>query len=106
MTFTSILFEQIEDGVKNETLEAPAFFVDLNLDQVIDAITVGRQEYNLKPFFYMPLSNTNAIRYRHEIMQDLESEILFEKIKSFAQNMRSMRHHLTQANKLYYKYRE
>lgn len=50
MTFHSILFEKTEDSLKNEPLEAPIFFVDLNLDQVIDAITAGKPEYNLKPF--------------------------------------------------------
>ena len=46
MTFNSILFEKTEDGLKNEAIEAPAFFVDLNLDQIIDAITAGKQEYD------------------------------------------------------------
>lgn len=50
MTFHSILFEKIEDIIKKETVKAPVFFVDLNLDQIIDAITAGRNEYNLKPF--------------------------------------------------------
>ncbi|MCR4429598.1 MAG: hypothetical protein NUV45_01105 [Tepidanaerobacteraceae bacterium] len=106
MTFYSILFGTTEDGIKKETLEAPAFFADLNLDQIIDAITAGRQEYNLKPFFYTPLNDIDAIKYRHEIMQDLENKILFEKIKSFAQKMREMREHLSQKDKLYYKYQK
>src|SRR6266496_1112990 len=106
MTFHSILFERTEDSIKKETLEAPVFFVDLNLDQVIDAVTTGRQEYNLKPFFYTSLKDINAVKYRHEIMQDLENIILFEHINSFAQNMRAMREHLAQADKFYYKYQK
>ena len=106
MTFQSLLFEETEDSVKKETPEAPAFFVDLNLDQVIDAITAGRQEYNLKPFFYTPLNDVDAIKYRQEIMRDLENQILFENVKSFAQEMRTMREHLAQANKLHYKYQK
>ncbi len=103
MTFYSILFERDEDRAKEE---APDFFVDLNLDQIIDAITVSKQEYNLKPFFYTSLKNIDAISYRHEIMQDLENETLFEHIKASAQKMRVMREHLAQADKLHYKYQK
>ncbi len=106
MAFQSILFERTEDSRKKETLEAPDFFVDLNLDQIIDAITAGRQDYHLKPFFYTPLHDIDAITYRHEIMRDLENPMLFEHIQSFAQKMRAMREHLTRADKLYYRYQK
>jgi len=106
MTFHSILFERTEDSIKKETLEAPAFFADLNLDQIIDAITATRQEYNLKPFFYTPLHDIDAIMYRHEILRDLENRTLFEQIQAFARKMRSMREHLAQADKLYYTYQK
>jgi DNA mismatch repair protein MutS len=106
LTFYSILFERPEDSVSEENLDAPAFFVDLNLDQIIDAITVGKQEYNLKPFFFTSLKTIDAIAYRHEIMQDLENAELFEYIKAFAQKMRVMREHLAQAGKLHYKYQK
>ena len=46
MTFLSILFERTVANTEKETPEAPVFFVDLNLDQVIDAITAGFQEYD------------------------------------------------------------
>ncbi len=62
MIFHSILFERTEEGIKRETLEAPVFFVDLNLDQIIDAITAGKQDYNLKPFFYASLNDIAVIR--------------------------------------------
>lgn len=104
MTFQSILFKKPED-VK-ETVTAPDFFGDLNLDQIIDAITAGKEEYNLKPLFYTPLNDIEAIVYRQEIMQELEDKTLFEQIKSFAQKMRTMRAHLAQAGKLHYKYQK
>jgi DNA mismatch repair ATPase MutS len=106
MVFHSILFERTENKTKNDTLEAPAFFADLHLDQIIDAITAGRQEYNLKPFFYTSLHDLDAITYRQEIFRDLEQPILFEKIKSFTQQMRAMRNHLSQADKMYYKFQK
>jgi DNA mismatch repair protein MutS len=106
MTFHSILFARTDDTIKEETLAVPDFFGDLHLDQIIDAITMGKQEYNLKPFFYTPLKDLDTIKYRHEIMQDLEKKVLFEHIKSFAQNMCEMRDHLAQADKLHYKYQK
>jgi DNA mismatch repair ATPase MutS len=106
MTFDSILFERTEDSIRKDTLEAPVFFVDLNLDQIIDAITAGKQEYNLKPFFCTSLHDVGAIEYRHEIFRDLENARLFKNILSFAQKMRAVRDHLAQAGKLYYKYQK
>jgi len=104
MTFHSILFERIEDSEEVDTLEAPDFFADLNLDQVVEAITVSKQEYNLKPFFYKSLNDVNAIQYRQEVMRDLENDTLMGHVKSFARKMRLMREHLVQANKLHYLY--
>ncbi|MGD0275171.1 MAG: DNA mismatch repair protein MutS [Syntrophales bacterium] len=104
MTFHSILFKNTEDSIKKETLEAPVFFVDLNLDQIIAAITASRKEYNLNPFFYTSLNDIDTIKYRHEIFQDLENKTLFEGIKSFAQKMHTMHMHLTLVDKLDYKY--
>jgi DNA mismatch repair protein MutS len=101
-----MLFEKAEGELREETSEAPDFFVDLNLDQIIDAATAGKEEYSLKPFFYTSLDHVDAIRYRHEVFRDLENKDLFENIKSFAQKMRAMREHLARANKLYYKYQK
>jgi DNA mismatch repair protein MutS len=106
MTFHSILFERTEDSRKKETLEAPDFFVDLNLDQIIDAITAGKQEYHLKPIFYTSLNDIDAITYRHEIMRDLETDMLLEHIQSFAEKMRVMREYLAQAEQLHYRYQK
>ncbi len=106
MAFHSILFKNIKDTIRDETLEPPDFFVDLNLDQIIDSITNGRQDYHLKPFFHAPLRDIDAIMYRHEVFRDLEGQPLFEHIKHFAQEIRTMREHLVWADKLYYKYQK
>ncbi|HUW64998.1 MAG TPA: DNA mismatch repair protein MutS [Spirochaetia bacterium] len=106
MSFYSILFERTEDSLKNETLEAPVFFHDLNLDQIIDTITRGREEYNLQPFFYTSLSDTDAIKYRHEIFRDLENTILLEYMRSFTKDMRAMRVNLALAHKFSYRYQK
>jgi len=108
MTFNSILFKKTEGVGKEEflELEAPSCFVDLNLNQIVDAITSGKEEYNLKPFFYTSLSSLDQIKFRHEIMQDLESEILFGYVGSFAKNMRLVHNNLEQADKISYKYQK
>jgi hypothetical protein len=102
-TFRSILFKNIADGDVNERCPAPDFFADLNLDQVIDAITAGKEEYRLKPFFHAPLRDIDSVTWRHEVMKDLENIRLFDCIKVFAQDMRAMREHLAQAEKLKYR---
>jgi DNA mismatch repair protein MutS len=104
MTFHSILFNKLKRTTKKETLEAPVFFTDLNLDQIIDSLISGRQEYNLKPFFYTPLRDVDEILYRHEVMQDLENGNLLENIKSFASKMIVMRRYLALVKKLDFNY--
>ncbi len=103
MNFESILFKNINEKEVLETV-VPAFFPDLNLDQVINAVTSRKEEYNLKPFFYTSLNYPDAIYYRHEIMRDLENPALFKYIRSFAENMHNVRQQLVQIEKLYYKY--
>jgi DNA mismatch repair ATPase MutS len=102
MSFQSILFENPADRIETQHADAPPFFRDLNLDQIVDAIAAAWPEFDLKPFFYVPLSRIEAIKYRHEVMQDLENPTLFEQVKGFARNMRTVREHLAQAEKLYY----
>ncbi|MDG6905601.1 MAG: DNA mismatch repair protein MutS [Nitrososphaerota archaeon] len=105
MTFRSILFEANHDKEESGT-EVPTFFKDLNLDQIFQAIISGREEYNLRAYFWDPLNDVDGITYRHEILQDLEKQPLREAVKSFAQKMRDTRQHLAQADKLHYEYQK
>ncbi|MHB8588464.1 MAG: MutS-related protein [Candidatus Dormibacteraceae bacterium] len=105
MPFHSILFDRPERGQRDQT-EAPAFVTDLNLDQVFDTVTAGREEYNLKPFFLIQLIDVEAIAYRHEVFRDLESTVLLSHLRTFAKNMRTMREHLAQAEKLHYEHQK
>lgn len=100
MSFESILY--LKEKVVNENEEMPKYFSDLNLDQIINNITLGKQEYNLKPFFFKPLNDLDAILYRQEIMKDLENPNLFSIVKEFCDNMRTIRNKLDEMNKLNY----
>lgn len=100
--FHSILFDEPATQVFER--DAPAFFADLNLDQVIESLTAGREEYDLTSFFYTRLHTVEAITYRHEVLRDLEDNTLLKWIDAFAQKMRSMRHDLSRAAKLHYRY--
>ena len=102
MTIHSILFDK--DDIQGEAVEQPPFFTDLNLDQVIDAITAKRQEYNLKPYFYTPLRDAETIYYRHEVMRDMEAKMLMTHIKAFAEKMVLVRRYLALVEKLDFKY--
>lgn len=102
----SVLFRNATDRPAAERASEPEFFRDLNLDQVVDAVTTARDQYDLKPFFYAPLPSVDDALYRQEVFQDLEREDVAEGIRAFAQAMRSMREHLAQAKKLRYPLQE
>ncbi|MDG6984638.1 MAG: DNA mismatch repair protein MutS, partial [Nitrososphaerota archaeon] len=81
-----------EEDVDSRT--ALPFFRDLNLDQVLQTLTEGREEYNLAPFFCYPLNDVESITYRQDVMKDLEGELLRGHVESFAGEMQEMRRHL------------
>jgi DNA mismatch repair protein MutS len=104
MTFHSILFDGSEDCTNGEHVEAPAFFADLNLDQLIESITADWKDYDLAPFYFTQLKSLEAIAYRQYVMQDLGDKILMQAVKSFSGQMRAMQELHGRAEKLYYKY--
>jgi DNA mismatch repair protein MutS len=101
--FNSILFDRPSDVGERDD---PSMFGDLNLDQVFAAVTVGRDEYDLMPFFRSPLRDVRAVKYRHEVQRDLENEAVSGAVAEFADRMREMRDHLAQAGKLGNRYQK
>lgn len=106
MTVLSVLFAEPDDRAEPLPIDPPAFFADLNLDQIVDAITGNWADYELKPFFHAPLRRTDAVRYRHEVFRDLENPAVSACVRSFAQCMRGVREHLNQAHKLRYQHQQ
>jgi len=103
MAFRSILFQTTDQSTIKEAPEEPACFADLNLDQVIKAITASKQEYDLKPFYYAPVKDADTIKYRQEIARDLENDALWQSIETFALKMSAVRRYRVMLDKLTYK---
>jgi DNA mismatch repair protein MutS len=98
----SVLFLEPAGRRAAENACEPDFFRDLNLDQIVDAITAGWDDYDLKPFFYIALNSEDAVRYRHEVFQDLQTAKPNDDVRRFGQGMQDVRNHLGQVEKLYY----
>ncbi len=95
--FHSILFPDFPGGRQEEPpAQAPEFFTDLNLDQIVAGITAGREAYDLTPLFLQPLYAPEAIEFRQAVMRDLEAGAA-ETVRDFAAAMRTMRADLAAA---------
>lgn len=104
--FVSILFDGPSPDLEIEGCTVPEFFTDLNLDQIVDSATAGRDQYALKPFFYLPVEKLETIRYRQEILRDLESLDLNAAVSGFAKRMQTVRERLEQSARLYYEFQK
>ncbi len=102
MSFKSILYNNLK--IQKDISHKAPFIKDLNLDQLIDAITSDKEKYNLESFFYKPLYDVETIYYRQEVMRDLENATLMSFIKAFTENMNIVFEYLSMAEKLEYEY--
>ena len=102
MSFRSILFEG--NAAPQLGAAAPEYFSDLQLTEIVDSITAGLDEFDLKPFFFTPLQTLESIQYRQEIMQALEKRALREPIVAFGDGMRRMREQLAHSERLTHRY--
>lgn len=84
MTQQSILFTaSVPPDI--EGCPRPAYFTDLNLDQITDAVIAGRHSYRLAPYFHYPLSTVDEVVYRQEVFLDLERDRVREVVVAFTQ---------------------
>lgn len=99
MSFLSILDDA---GLipTDDSLARTECFRDLNLDQIVEAIVEGKEEYDLASFFCRPLRTVQAVEYRQEIMRDLEDDATFGYIAEFAESMRAVRAQLIRVEKV------
>ncbi len=96
MTFRSILFDGLGEAGAEAAIDGapparPDGFGDLRLDQIVDEVTAGREALDLASYFHAPLSSVDAVRYRHEVFQDLERPAIRNAVRSFGATMAAMR---------------
>ena len=82
-----------------------SFARDLNLDQVVAAIAVDREERDLiTETLFGHLRDADAVRYRQEVFRDLDDPAMFTEIQRFAGQMAEVRAHLSQVEAMQYRY--
>jgi DNA mismatch repair protein MutS len=83
-------------------VEEPGHFRDLNLDQVVAALTAGREEYGLASVLYTPLDSPEAVWFRQSVFADVDGKPLEAALGRFAGRMRSVRHGLDHLRQRHY----
>lgn len=96
--FESVLFPA---GASGPSSDAPPFFVDLNLDQLIDRI-VGDDKLGLRPVFHTPLRSAEELEFRHAVFRDLDTDDLRAVVDAFCEGMTTVRRYLVQVEKRRY----
>lgn len=84
MPFRSILSGGDEADTDVGEHAQPGYFRDLNIDQIVGKVTAGKDGYDLKPFFFSPLSDLDSVVYRQEVFQDLEDPDVHDLVAAFA----------------------
>lgn len=85
MAFVSILGREMSEEMQGR--KQPDFFVDLNLDQVVNRIQKCSPDYSVKEFFYS-FPTKEDLRYRQEVYGDIKKPLLYERFMQFSADMR------------------
>lgn len=101
MVKASLLYLRADDPRRDVAPAMPACFVDLNLDQAVDAIARSRPDYALSGAYYTALASVDEILYRQEVFGDLESCGLVEPFRAFSGRMQSTRRGLSSLEKIH-----
>lgn len=85
MTSASVLYR---DGDKDVgSVAEPDHFHDLNLDQIVAPMVKQWEQYDLAGFFYAPLHDVDAVRYRQSVCRDLEDNRVRQAVDGFSKGM-------------------
>jgi DNA mismatch repair protein MutS len=78
------------------------FVRDLNLDQIVGAVSADRDEQQLiAGLLYQQVRDVGILEYRHQVFRDLEEPGLSEAAHQFARQMSVVRAHLYQLRKMH-----
>ncbi|MEM0126498.1 MAG: hypothetical protein QXW29_00600 [Thermoplasmatales archaeon] len=100
MTYESLLYvkERKPEELNNKE---PDFFIDLNLDQIVDEISEKFGESNLRILFLNPLKSVEDVRYRQEIFSDLEQKETLDAMRAFYEEIKTVISKLSNVADLY-----
>lgn len=100
--FPSVLFKDAK-ALENVKVSEEAF-EDLFLGRLIDLTVKGRERYDLKPFFTMPVRDEETIVYRQEVARDLEDPEVRKVVLEFSKGMVAVHQYLQMLERLDYEY--
>lgn len=92
---------EVQEDLAEEKYKIPAYFKDLNLDQVIGKIVLEDDDSLLSETFSELLQDRNAILYRQDIFKDLDNEHVYHSIlelQSCISQVYRIREHAAKAN--------
>lgn len=98
MDFVSILDAREVD--ENEKLKRPAFYEDLNINQLIDVVSKRNQFYDIKDYFYYFPENEVCEEYRRDVYQDIKKKDLNKALELFCEKMFETRKKLSNKTKV------
>jgi len=100
--FPSVLFKDAK-ALESVKVSEEAF-EDLFLGRLIDLTVKGRERYDLKPFFTMPVRDEETIVYRQEVARDLEDPEVRKVVLEFSKGMVAVHQYLQMLERLDYEY--
>ena len=94
--FVSILFPTAESRALPLCTEEPAFFKDLHLGPLVSQASQSREGVDLRTYYYTMLRDPAVIRYRQEILSELEDRETNKAVSAFTETVFSVRRFLRQ----------
>ena len=89
--FVSILYPTAESRALPLRTEEPAFFKDLHLSELVSRIAQIRNGADLSAWYYTMCSDPEVIRYRQDILLDLEDPDFNKAVSEFTRLVFSVR---------------